>query len=56
MQVKNMFEITVDMINKDDEIVRIVNLYLSQIESSEARKAFLERLNSQINKALEGDI
>jgi hypothetical protein len=56
MQIKNLIEITVDMQNKDDEIIRIVNLYLAHIETEQARKSFLERLNDQIHKALEGDL
>ncbi|CAB4127974.1 hypothetical protein UFOVP103_10 [uncultured Caudovirales phage] len=56
MQVRNLIEFTVDMKNKDDEIIKIVNLYLSQIQTSEARKSFLERLEDQIHKALEGEL
>lgn len=53
MQIKNLVQLTVDMINKDDEIIRIINLYVSQIEAREAKTAFLQRLRDQLNKALE---
>lgn len=53
MQIRNLIEFTVDMQNKQDEIVQIINVYVSQIQSIDARKQFLEFLSQQVNRALE---
>lgn len=52
MQVRNLFEITVDMKNKQDEIIMIINLYLSQIENQDAKRDFLLFMKSNIEIAL----
>lgn len=54
MEIKAQFQITIDMRNKREEINKIINLYLSQMESAKERKAFLETIQDEINKALEG--
>lgn len=52
MQIRNLFEITVDMKNKQDEIIMIINLYLSQIETQDAKRDFLLFMKSNIEVAL----
>lgn len=56
MQIRNLIEFTVDMKSKNDEIIQIVNVYLSQIQSSEDKRTFLETLKEKINVALESDL
>lgn len=53
MQVRNLIEFTVDMTNKQDEIVQIINVYLSQIQDKDAQRQLLEHIDLKVNQALE---
>lgn len=53
MKIRNLIEFTVDMTNKNEEIVRIINVYLSAIPTIESKKDFLVRLSDKISHALE---
>lgn len=53
MRKRNLFEITVDMTNKHDEMIQIINLYLSQIDAKDSKAEFLAFLSKKINMALD---
>lgn len=52
MQVRNLFEIKVDMTNKQDEIIQIINLYLTQIQNQDAKREFLLFMKTKIEQVL----
>lgn len=53
MQIRNLIEFTVDMTNKQDEIVQIINVYLSQIQDKDAKRQLLEHIALKVDQALE---
>lgn len=52
MNVRNLLEITVDMKNKDLEIIQIVSLYVKHIDNLNDRRTFLLRLSEGIHDAI----
>lgn len=53
MRKRNLIEITVDMTNKHDEMIQIINLYLSQIDAKDSKAEFLAFLSKKIDMALD---